>query len=70
MEAVGRELAAGVRRPLLGVRVAVKEDTDVAGEPAASGCRGGFPAAVADAPATRACPDRTLCPWAMRRWWA
>lgn len=33
-------LAAGVRKPLLGVPVAVKDDMDVAGEPTAFGCRG------------------------------
>ncbi|WP_445284767.1 amidase [Streptomyces sp. DSM 118148] len=52
-EAADRELAAGVRRPLLGVPVAVKDDMDVAGEPTAFGCRGEFPPAAADAEAVR-----------------
>ncbi len=42
-EAADKELAAGVRKPLLGVPVAVKDDMDVAGEPTAFGCRGEFP---------------------------
>ncbi len=41
-QAADDELAAGVRRPLLGVPVAVKDDMDVAGEPTAFGCRGRF----------------------------
>ncbi|MFF3638079.1 amidase [Streptomyces sp. NPDC002250] len=52
-EAADRELAAGVRRPLLGVPVAVKDDMDVAGEPTAFGCRGAFPPAAADGEAVR-----------------
>ncbi|MFE3637013.1 amidase [Streptomyces sp. NPDC059168] len=52
-DAADRELAAGVRRPLLGVPVAVKDDMDVAGEPTAFGCRGEFPAAAADGEAVR-----------------
>src|SRR3954465_12324030 len=43
-EAGDGHLAAGVRKPLLGVPVAVKDDMDVAGEPTAFGCRGEFPA--------------------------
>lgn len=39
-----RRLAAGERLPLLGVPVAVKDDTDVAGEPTAFGCRRRVPA--------------------------
>lgn len=41
-------LAAGDRAPLLGVPIAVKDDTDVAGEPTAFGCAGTFPAKTAD----------------------
>ncbi|WP_217552802.1 amidase [Streptomyces sp. GbtcB6] len=52
-DAADRELADGVRRPLLGVPVAVKDDTDVAGEPTAFGCRGEFPAAQEDSEAVR-----------------
>ncbi|WP_432193973.1 amidase [Streptomyces sp. bgisy027] len=52
-EAADRELAAGVRLPLLGVPVAVKDDTDVAGEPTAFGCSGQFPPAAEDAEAVR-----------------
>ncbi|MFI6018280.1 amidase [Streptomyces sp. NPDC051287] len=52
-EAADRELAAGGRRPLLGVPVAVKDDTDVAGEPTAFGCRGDFPPAAEDGEAVR-----------------
>ncbi|MEV0686671.1 amidase [Nocardia sp. NPDC050378] len=46
-------LAAGVRLPLLGVPVAVKDDTDVAGEPTAFGCGGEFPPATEDAESVR-----------------
>lgn len=42
-EAADAQLAAGVRKPLLGVPVAVKDDMDVAGEPTAFGCRGSSP---------------------------
>ncbi|POX61062.1 amidase [Streptomyces sp. Ru62] len=52
-DAADRELAAGVRRPLLGVPVAVKDDMDVAGEPTAFGCRGEFPPVAADGEAVR-----------------
>lgn len=52
-EAADRELAAGVRTPLLGVPVAVKDDMDVAGEPTAFGCRGEFPAVARDGEAVR-----------------
>jgi amidase len=37
-----RCLAAGDRRPLLGVPIAVKDDMDLAGEPTAFGCEGEF----------------------------
>lgn len=52
-EAADRELAAGRRLPLLGVPVAVKDDTDVAGEPTAFGCPGDFPPKTEDAEAVR-----------------
>ncbi|MGW7545024.1 amidase [Streptomyces sp. NPDC054770] len=52
-DAADRELADGVRRPLLGVPVAVKDDTDVAGEPTAFGCPGEFPPVAEDGEAVR-----------------
>ncbi|MET8785673.1 amidase [Streptomyces sp. NPDC004589] len=52
-QAADEELSAGVRRPLLGVPVAVKDDMDVAGEPTAFGCRGTFPPAAEDGEAVR-----------------
>ncbi|MGW3633957.1 amidase, partial [Streptomyces sp. NPDC005122] len=52
-DAADRELAAGHRRPLLGVPVAVKDDMDVAGEPTAFGCRGVFPPVAKDGEAVR-----------------
>ncbi|MFF2995057.1 amidase [Streptomyces sp. NPDC057950] len=52
-DAADRELAAGHRRPLLGVPVAVKDDMDVAGEPTAFGCRGVFPPVAQDGEAVR-----------------
>ncbi|MFJ8105988.1 amidase [Streptomyces sp. NPDC096132] len=52
-DAADRELAAGTRRPLLGVPVAVKDDMDVAGEPTAFGCAGAHPAAARDGEAVR-----------------
>ncbi|MFB7634236.1 amidase [Streptomyces sp. NPDC056149] len=48
-----RRLAAGERTPLLGVPVAVKDDTDVAGEPTAFGCAGEFPVKQHDAEVVR-----------------
>ncbi|KPC63891.1 amidase [Streptomyces chattanoogensis] len=48
-----RRLAAGERLPLLGVPVAVKDDTDVAGEPTAFGCAGEFPPKEHDAEVVR-----------------
>ncbi|GKQ39684.1 amidase [Streptomyces sp. A012304] len=52
-EAADRKLAAGVRTPLLGVPVAVKDDMDVAGEPTAFGCQGEHPPAAEDGEAVR-----------------
>lgn len=52
-KAADEELAAGVRKPLLGVPVAVKDDMDVAGEPTAFGCRGEFPPVAEDGEAVR-----------------
>lgn len=52
-EAADAQLAAGVRKPLLGVPVAVKDDMDVAGEPTAFGCEGEFPAVARDGEAVR-----------------
>ncbi|MFD9502294.1 amidase [Streptomyces sp. NPDC060035] len=48
-----RRLAAGERLPLLGVPVAVKDDTDVAGMPTYFGCAGTRPAVTADSEAVR-----------------
>ncbi|GAA3808143.1 amidase [Streptomyces coacervatus] len=52
-EAADEQLAAGVRKPLLGVPVAVKDDMDVAGEPTAFGCEGPFPPVAEDGEAVR-----------------
>ncbi|NLE80126.1 MAG: amidase [Rhodococcus sp.] len=48
-----RRLAAGERLPLLGVPMAVKDDTDVAGEPTAFGAPGNFPPKAADSEMVR-----------------
>ncbi|MFF3514401.1 amidase [Streptomyces sp. NPDC002573] len=52
-EAADRELAAGTRKPLLGVPLAVKDDMDVAGEPTAFGCPGAYPPVAEDGEAVR-----------------
>ncbi|GAA0478490.1 amidase [Streptomyces olivaceiscleroticus] len=52
-EEADRRLAAGERLPLLGVPVAVKDDTDVAGEPTAFGCAGTFPPKAEDSEVVR-----------------
>ncbi|MEU9060874.1 amidase [Streptomyces sp. NPDC048430] len=48
-----RRLEAGERLPLLGVPVAVKDDTDVAGMPTYFGCDGALPPATEDSEAVR-----------------
>ncbi|MFF3325211.1 amidase [Streptomyces sp. NPDC002889] len=48
-----RRLAAGERLPLLGVPMAVKDDTDVAGLPTLFGCRGETAAAATDGETAR-----------------
>ncbi|MBT2364317.1 amidase [Streptomyces sp. ISL-10] len=51
--AADRRLAAGDRLPLLGVPVAVKDDTDVSGVPTYFGCAGDIPPAAEDGEAVR-----------------
>ncbi len=48
-----RLLAAGERRPLLGVPVAIKDDTDIAGETTMFGCAGTFDVKTRDAEVVR-----------------
>ncbi|MFI1398241.1 amidase [Streptomyces sp. NPDC020681] len=48
-----RRLAAGERLPLLGVPIAVKDDTDVAGLPTLFGCRGEAQPAAVDGESAR-----------------
>ncbi|WP_245717510.1 amidase [Nocardia jejuensis] len=48
-----RKLAAGERTPLLGVPLAIKDDTDIVGAPTAFGCGGDFPAKTEDAESVR-----------------
>lgn len=52
-DAADAALRAGQRRPLLGVPLAIKDDTDIAGEPTAFGCAGDFTPKTADAEAVR-----------------
>ncbi|ANZ24769.1 amidase [Rhodococcus sp. WB1] len=52
-EEADRRLAAGVRLPLLGVPVAVKDDTDIAHEITAFGCAGEFAVREEDAEVVR-----------------
>ncbi|PRH79190.1 amidase, partial [Streptomyces solincola] len=52
-EDADRRLLAGERLPLLGVPVAVKDDTDLAGLPTRFGCAGHIPDATADGEAVR-----------------
>jgi len=52
-EQADRRLAAGERLPLLGVPIAIKDDTDLAGEPTAFGCAGEFEPCREDAELTR-----------------
>jgi amidase len=48
-----RRLAAGERAPLLGVPMAIKDDTDLAGYPTAFGCPGSFAPKEADSESVR-----------------
>ncbi|WP_045877023.1 amidase [Pseudofrankia sp. DC12] len=52
-DAADRRLGAGERLPLLGVPIAIKDDTDLAGEPTAFGARGEFPPQQADSEMVR-----------------
>ena len=52
-EEADRRLAAGERLPLLGVPAAIKDDTDLAGEPTAFGCAGPFAPVPADSEVVR-----------------
>lgn len=51
--AADEQLAAGGTAPLLGVPIAIKDDTDITGLPTAFGCAGDFPAATRDAEVVR-----------------
>ncbi|NNH73030.1 amidase [Nocardia uniformis] len=51
--AADRRLAAGERAPLLGVPIAIKDDTDLVGTPTAFGCGGDFPAKTEDSESVR-----------------
>ncbi|SEK50181.1 amidase [Streptacidiphilus jiangxiensis] len=52
-EDADRRLVAGERLPLLGVPVAIKDDTELTGEPTAFGCAGAFPPAREDGEVVR-----------------
>ncbi len=52
-EEADRRLAAGERLPLLGVPIAIKDDTDLEGETTAFGCEGAFEPASADGEVVR-----------------
>jgi amidase len=52
-EEADRRLAAGDRAPLLGVPIAVKDDTDLAGETTPFGCEGEFEPKLEDAEVVR-----------------
>ena len=51
--AADRRLAAGERLPLLGVPIAIKDDTNIAGETTMFGCGGDFKPATSDAEVVR-----------------
>ncbi|WP_433680018.1 amidase [Nocardia sp. CA-119907] len=51
--AADERLAAGERLPLLGVPIAIKDDTDIAGAPTAFGCGGDLPPKTEDAESVR-----------------
>jgi amidase len=51
--AADRRLQRGERGPLLGVPIAIKDDTDLAGTPTAFGCGGDVPTATTDAEIVR-----------------
>ena len=52
-DAADRRRAGGERLALLGVPVAIKDDSDLAGEPTAFGCAGDFPVRLVDSEAVR-----------------
>src|SRR5688572_10420612 len=52
-EECDRRIAAGERAPLLGVPIAIKDDTDIAGETTAFGCAGAFDEITEDSEVVR-----------------